>query len=177
MNMRTPEQLVTDTKPFKADLIEQIPGSGNRPAIDYVAWHHYTQKLLATHGGHNWFVEWQPKFEGGLWVVVGRLLLDGPGGESYDGVGTDEKSPLAAESNAYKRACAHAGIGLHLYGSYWLYDYLEQNSDRAEMAKEAANDSGALQPGPRTDTPRQEPEVRVGEDRQSLDYRPFTENE
>ena len=143
--MRTTEQLTVDTKPFKNDLIEQIPGTGNRPAIDFVSWNHYTQKLLATHGGHTYTVR-HMEYTGSSWVVQVRISFSDD--ESYDGLGEDQ-SALAAESNAYKRACAHAGIGLHLYGSYWLYDYLE------------ATHGGVLRRG--TDMDRPEPEVRVGE--------------
>jgi hypothetical protein len=54
------------------------------------------------------------------------------GDEVYGAVGED-KTPTAAESNAFKRACAKAGIGLHLYDHYWLHRELErQNVESAE---------------------------------------------
>ena len=154
--MRTSEQLTIDTKPFKPDLIEQIPGSGNRPAIDFVSWNHYTQKILATHGGHTYTVR-HMEYTGSSWVVQVRIQFSDD--EWYEGLGED-MSALAAESNAYKRACAHAGIGLHLYGSYWLYDYLE-----------ASNGSSVLRGG--TDMDRPEPKVRMGETGPDDLTRPF----
>jgi len=53
----------------------------------------------------------------GRYAVSVRVQFDDD--EWYDGVGIDSDADKA-ESQAYKRACAHAGIGLHLYGGYWL---------------------------------------------------------
>ena len=52
--------------------------------------------------------------------MTGLLRL---GDETYGAVGEDD-APAAAESNAFKRACAKAGIGLHLYEHYWLHGQL-----------------------------------------------------
>ena len=58
-----------------------------------------------------------------VWAVSVRIWFGND--EWYDGVGEDD-SPTSAESNAYKRACAHAGIGLHLYDDFWLHERLKK---------------------------------------------------
>ncbi len=133
--MRTPEQLIVDTAPFPDKIISQVG-----PRKDsYVKWSHYNQRALLQHPDHDYrvlsvtyapgyqvpvkddsgntrFDDWKPP----VWAVAVEFTFEG---SVYAGVGEDD-SPTAAESNAYKRACAHAGIGLHLYGGYWLHDRL-----------------------------------------------------
>ena len=128
--MRTREQLIEDTEPFPDGLIEQLPAGGSRPPLDYVSWHQYAQRLLVQHGGHRYSVTniaMSPK--GGVAVSVRIQFSDD---EWYDGVGEGD-TPTSAESNAYKRACAHAGIGLHLYESddspFWLHGKLQRDND------------------------------------------------
>ncbi len=113
--MRTLETLAADAKPFPESLIETIPAGANKPALDYVSWPHYTQRLLLQHPTHEYEVT--NTIYGSTWAVTVHITIDG---QRYGGVGEDSTSPTSAESNAYKRACAHAGIGLHLYGGYWL---------------------------------------------------------
>ena len=136
--MRDREQLIEDTTPFPESVIKSLPPRGD----SYVAWNQYTQRLLLQHGGHRYEVTnvthavTATKTYTGLddegveatytkhlttWAVSVRLFIDTD--EWYDAVGEDD-TPAAAESNAYKRACAHAGIGLHLYGDYWLHGRL-----------------------------------------------------
>lgn len=115
--MRDLPTLIEDTEPFPDSIIEQLPPRGD----NYVSWPHYAQRLLLKHGGYSW----RPTSvmeAGGLWVVMGELDLDG---ETYGAVGEDN-APAAAESNAFKRACAKAGIGLHLYGNFWLHERLKK---------------------------------------------------
>ena len=128
--MRTPKQLLTDSEPFPDKLIKQLPPRGD----DYVTWDEYNQRALLQHPGHDYrvtSVTYAPGYsypdrEGTLtwappvWAVAVEFTFEG---SVYAGVGEDD-SPTAAESNAYKRACAHAGIGLHLYGDYWLHGRL-----------------------------------------------------
>ncbi len=122
--MRTPEQLIRDTEPFPEVVIETLPASAKRPALDYVSWPHYNQRLLLHYPDHGWDIT-SLVFANSVWAVAGVLTIDGV---RYAGVGEDT-TPTAAESNAYKRACAHAGIGLHLYGGYWLHDRLVKGND------------------------------------------------
>ncbi len=119
--MRTTPELIRDTAPFPDEVVEQLPQGNNRPALDYVPWYQYAQRLLLHYGGYSW-VPGDPVYANNKWAVSGVLTL---GDEVYGAVGEDT-TPTAAESNAYKRACAHAGIGLHLYGGYWLHDRLKE---------------------------------------------------
>ncbi len=123
--MRTPEQLLQDTEPFPDSVIKELEATAKRPALAYVEWSQYNQRILLHHGEAPWDVT-ALVFGDGTWGVVGVLTV---GGVEYAGVGEDT-TPTAAESNAYKRAAAHAGIGLHLYGGYWLHGRLVKgNSD------------------------------------------------
>lgn len=138
--MRTRDQIIQDTEPFPDSVIEQVDAGGGRKA-DYVSWNQYAQRLLLQHGAHRYEVisvtngkqlvgPKDDKREVWLWAVSVRLYLEPD--EWYDAVGEGD-SPTSAESNAYKRACAHAGIGLHLYGGFWLHERL----------KKTANESGS----------------------------------
>ena len=142
--MRSLEQLAIDAEPFPDSLIEQV---GPRKD-DYVPWHEYAQRLLLQHPGLDYDVTsvsyapgytypkkdpdtgrltdellWAPP----VWAIAVSFTLDG---SRYAGVGEDS-APAAAESNAYKRALSHAGIGLHLYNrsGYWLHGRLQKDAD------------------------------------------------
>lgn len=132
--MRTHDELVRDTQPFPVGSIQKVQAGGGFQA-DYVAWHQYAQRLLLHHGGHRYEVtnlthgrqvtetRDGPK-ETYIWAVTVRVQFADD--EWYDAVGEGD-TPTSAESNAYKRACAHAGIGLHLYDSkFWLHGRLKQ---------------------------------------------------
>lgn len=113
--MRDLNVLVRDTEPFPDSVIQQLPPRGD----SYVSWNQYAQRLLLHHGGYEWRVT-SLTFADSTWAAVGELTL---GDEVYGAVGEDN-TPTSAESNAFKRACAHAGIGLHLYDNYWLHGRL-----------------------------------------------------
>ena len=134
--MRTRDDIRDAAVPFPSRLVEQVDtGSGS---VDYVAWYHYPQRLLATVGAYSWSVtDLLPDAADG-WVCVGRLTFDKA--EHYAGVGTDEAytdskgtfhrgDPKAAESDAFKRAASKAGYGLHLWAGddYWLEAQLEKD--------------------------------------------------
>lgn len=121
--MRDLKALVRDTEPFPESVIKQLPPRNE----DYVPWYQYAQRLLLHHGGHDYRVT-HLAFGDGTWAVAVEIEIQG---EAYAGVGTDEAAD-AAESQAYKRACAHAGIGLHLYGNYWLHDRLQKDLDAGD---------------------------------------------
>ena len=118
--MRSREQLIQDTEPFPDNLIQSLPPRGD----SYVSWYQYAQRLLLHHPEHKWRIT-SLVFGGNRWAVSGQLDI---GDETYGGVGTDDDADKA-ESQAYKRACSRAGIGLHLYGDYWLHGRLEQGDD------------------------------------------------
>lgn len=119
--MRTPEQLLKDTEPFPDSLISKLPPRGD----SYVPWYQYAQRLLLHHPDYSWQVS-SVMFANEVWAVVGLLAFDET---AYGAVGEGD-SPTSAESNAFKRACAKAGIGLHLYDEdgYWLHGRLAKGN-------------------------------------------------
>ena len=150
--MRTPDQLVRDTKPFPKAWIDQA-GSGRT----FVSWSEYNQVMLYVHPEADYVVTsvthapgyeypdpdaeipgdltWMPP----VWAVAVEFIIEGT---RYAGVGSSD-DPLSAESNAYKRACSHAGIGLHLYEKlpktpYWLHDTLSKELSDTQRQKDAA---------------------------------------
>ena len=120
--MRDRATLLSDFGPFAPAVIETLPGRGGGPPLSYVSWTHYAQRLLLAHGPHRYSVTSIVAGADGGFAVSVRVQFDDD--EWYDGVGHDTDADKA-ESQAYKRACAHAGIGLHLYGSYWLLTQME----------------------------------------------------
>ena len=133
--MRTPEEVAADAVPFPAELIKKVPPRGEA----YVSWTHYTQRLLKVHGAHQYHVT-SVTYGDGNWCVAVQVEIHN--GESYGGVGFD-KDATHAESQAYKRACAHAGIGLHLYGEYWL----DQDSSEPADTKQDTTQPEPPDPG------------------------------
>ncbi len=168
--MRTTEELLLDATPFADEVIKKLP-----PRDDaYVTWNQYNQRMLWAHGAHSYSVtntvaypvatkmfqslddNDMPEFDGNekallvqrtqyVWAVSVRLHISAD--EWYDAVGEDS-DPASAESNAYKRACAHAGIGLHLYtddreeNRYWLTGVLnKQINDEAISDGDLVDDS------------------------------------
>jgi hypothetical protein len=123
--MRTLDDLIRDTEPFPAGVVEKLPPRGD----PYVPWYQYAQRLLLHYPNHTYRVT-AVHWAGGVWAVTVELTL---GDVTFGAVGEDD-SPTAAESNAYKRAAAHAGIGLHLYdeAGYWLHNRLVKEKDPAD---------------------------------------------
>ena len=122
----------TAAVPFPDSLIEQIPAKGNRPALDFIGWHHVAQRLIAEHG---WEWGWEVVSvdivrvlpDGNVWVCHGRLTV---GDSQYkDGIGEGDTAKNA-ESDAFKRAASKWGYGLHLRGDYWLEAQLGKDADR-----------------------------------------------
>ena len=128
--MRSREELIRDTEPFPDNVIESLPPRGD----SYVPWPHYAQRLLLYYGDYEYEVgdpvhgrtvvrptDGQP-YEESVWAVRVSINIKGT---TYSAIGEGD-SPTSAESNAFKRACAHAGIGLHLYGGFWLHNRLQK---------------------------------------------------
>lgn len=114
-------------EPFGADKIKQRVGPGRKP-LDYVPHGDYVARLLdVLTDGYEWTVREMRLVESSVekpsfWLCHGNITFRlGDDGQycSFDGIGThpalDEESPKAAESDAFKRACMKAGVGLHLY--------------------------------------------------------------
>jgi hypothetical protein len=114
--MRSRDDIKAAAVPFPDGLIEQVPSGGGQ--ADYVAWYHYTQRLLATVEDYGWQVVSIFK-AGDEWTCHGRLTVED--GLPKDGVGLGS-DPKAAASDALKRAAALWGYGLHLWAGkdYWL---------------------------------------------------------
>lgn len=76
------------------------------------------------------------------WVCVGHLdlVIDGDA-VRVGGLGCGN-SPKAAESDALKRAAGKVGLGLSLYGGYWL---------AAQMAKEGVSKGAPIEVDAPTD--------------------------
>lgn len=117
-------------QPFPKKLLKTLPKAGG---LEYVPVEHYVQRLLAEHGPYDWKI--QNVYDLGTQVsVVGWLTLTVDGREStYSGTGSSkdldrDNAVETAEAQSFKRACAKAGLGLHLYGGYWL-PYAESFQD------------------------------------------------
>ena len=117
---------VQDAEPFPDSLVKQLPATAKRPALDYVSWYQYAARLLINYPDYEYAVT-DVTFGNGLWAVSVSLQLE-PDGPTKAATG-DDTTPSAAESTAFKRACAKFGIGLHLYFKsderYWLHERLE----------------------------------------------------
>lgn len=125
--MKPGPQLQRLAQPPPERMVAQIPGSGNRPAVDYLPHYHVQQILLYQLGAYNWSV--QQIIPTGLsgddaWVCVGCIdtVIDGhPFGVAGVGLGRD---PKTAESDSLKRAASKIGVGLSLWAkggdAYWL---------------------------------------------------------
>ena len=55
--MRSLEQLIQDTEPFPDSVVATLPKTEKRPALDYVPWSQYNQRLLLHHPDHDYIVE------------------------------------------------------------------------------------------------------------------------
>jgi hypothetical protein len=129
--MRTRDDLIRDTEPFPDSLIQQVPPRGD----DYVPWYEYAQRVLLHHPDHSYRVT-DVQHAGDTWAVTVEFTI---GDGVYGGIGEDS-TPTSAESNAYKRALAHAGIGLHLYNrdGYWLHGRILTDKTENERPFEKA---------------------------------------
>lgn len=105
---------------FPAQLIRTIKkGSHNEDYINHAV---IAQRLLQVVGAYGW--DWEVVYEEGKVVCVhGRLTADvdgkqvtvsGAGTETFQGDSTGEKIKKM-ESDAFKRAAAKLGVGLHLW--------------------------------------------------------------
>lgn len=128
--MRTQQRQLLE--PFPPTLIKRLPGRGGQ--ADYVSWTDKMQRLIEVVGSFDWIVvsvthsgdEAEPV------AVHGRLKVELDGQvQVRDGIGNGQDAKKA-ETDAFSRACAKYGIGLHLWcqggdkdGGYWILDVLE----------------------------------------------------
>ena len=143
-------------EPFARSAIKQVDKGAY--SADYVSWTDKIQRLLQVLGGFDWKVEvvpatWsieQKQARGGKTydakvatsgagdanepvAVIGTLTcyIDGTL-RSVDGVGTGVDAKKA-ETDAFSRACAKIGVGLHLWaqggtkdGGYWIANVMDK---------------------------------------------------
>ena len=128
---------------FPSQLIRTIKkGSHNEDYINHAV---IAQRLLQVVGAYGW--DWEVVYEEGKVVCVhGRLTADvdgksvtvsGAGTETFQGDSTGEKNKKM-ESDAFKRAAAKLGVGLHLWAQdqYFLDKQLAKdlNLDLEEVS-------------------------------------------
>lgn len=128
---------------FPSQLIRTIKkGSHNEDYINHAV---IAQRLLQVVGAYGW--DWEVVYEEGKVVCVhGRLTADvdgksvtvsGAGTETFQGDTTGEKIKKM-ESDAFKRAAAKLGVGLHLWAQdqYFLDKQLAKdlNLDLEEVS-------------------------------------------
>tara|TARA_B100000902_G_scaffold19178_1_gene23017 strand:- start:238 stop:663 length:426 start_codon:yes stop_codon:yes gene_type:complete len=128
---------------FPSQLIRTIKkGSHNEDYINHAV---IAQRLLQVVGAYGW--DWEVVYEEGKVVCVhGRLTADvdgksvtvsGAGTETFQGDSTGEKIKKM-ESDAFKRAAAKLGVGLHLWAQdqYFLDKQLAKdlNLDLEEVS-------------------------------------------
>lgn len=121
-------QLADLSKPFPAELIQRLPGKGE---ADFVPHGTVKQRLLEVVGPYSFEVV----------EVVNDTTVRATLSCAVDGVlvrvtelGTSENQQdllKSAASDAFKRCCAHVGLGLHLWSPqrYWLHKALTGRED------------------------------------------------
>lgn len=125
-------------RPFPAKVIKQVPRGGGGTA-DFVSWTDKIQRLMQLGVGYDWQIvatfdsgdEREPK------AVHGRLIVRIPEGDrmitrAFDGIGQGRDAKTAS-TDAFSRACAFMGLGLHLWcrggtkdGGYWITGVLDE---------------------------------------------------
>lgn len=141
--MNEKKDILRLARKFPSQLIRTIKkGSHNEDYINHAV---IAQRLLQVVGAYGW--DWEVVYEEGKVVCVhGRLTADvdgksvtvsGAGTETYQGDTTGEKIKKM-ESDAFKRAAAKLGVGLHLWAQdqYFLDKQLAKdlNLDLEEVS-------------------------------------------
>lgn len=139
-------QLADLAKPFSDAFIHQKPGQGGG---SYVEHNHYVERILLHVGPYKWELvelirgefDHKDATKQGVTGAVWRLTLNVDGVEAvYEEVGdvehpgnwkTDGQRAKDAASDAFKRCCMRAGLGLHLWSGkqYFLSRKLEETAD------------------------------------------------
>jgi hypothetical protein len=146
-------------EPFPKNTVKQVDKGSYK--ADYVSWTDKIQRLLQVLGWFDWEIEIVPA----TWNVVekksrsgntydavvatsgagagdepvaaiGTLIVEIDGRpRRIQGVGTG-KDAKTAETDAFARACAKIGVGLHLWtqggtkdGGYWIAGVLDKTTD------------------------------------------------
>lgn len=153
--------------PYPESFIKQTPGSFS---ASYVPIEQAKQRLLALHGPFDWTISHSGYFCAGpptekgehhRYEVTGTLglIIDGRP-ISVAGQGSDsfwqwskknndwyfrDNAEASAEAQAFKRALANAGQGLHLYcvdaPGFWLENAARFKSPASDSAQDSPNDA------------------------------------
>lgn len=125
-------------KPFPPKVIKQVPRGGGGTA-DFVSWTDKIQRLMQLGIEYDWHIisigesgdDREPV------AVHGRLHVKSAVSQSslidsrtFDGIGQGRDAKTAS-TDAFSRACAFMGLGLHLWcqggdkdGGFWIYKAL-----------------------------------------------------
>lgn len=127
--------------PFSDKTVKQIPGSGSRPPVDFVSWTDKLQRLILHDTAYEWeIIGFHNSHDEAEPVAChGRLTLTiDDKRRIFDGVGQGRDTKQAS-SDAFSRACAFAGLGLHLWcaggskdGGYWITGVLDKEKAEAD---------------------------------------------
>lgn len=125
-------------EPFPAKVVKQLPATPKKPAVDYVSWTDKIQRLMQITGGFGWEIIriFDSGDDGEPVAVQGRLTVTVDGEQRVtDGIGQGRDAKNAS-TDAFSRACAFLGLGLHLWcqggskdGGYWITQALDREED------------------------------------------------
>jgi hypothetical protein len=149
---------------FPDSVVEQLPVGRGAKKADFVAWHHYARRL-----NELFPLEWGVSIS--HVTVVGKYLLMVVDvritGVTYSGTGEAEADKedwggahAEAFSQAFRRACALAGLGLYFYGMEKMEAIKAACQREVDDAREAMAESHsrAVMPGE-----AEEPDVAIRE--------------
>lgn len=121
-------------EPFKPKLIKQI--DTGKYVADYVSWTDKIQRLMHLQLPYSWTIISLHNSGDGAEPVAchGRLTMMVDGVErTVDGIGQGRDAKTAS-TDAFSRACAFLGLGLHLWcqggksdGGYWVDQLLDRD--------------------------------------------------
>lgn len=124
-------------EPFPGKLIKQLPGTAKRPPLSYVSWTDKLQRLIQIGVPYSWTIEGIHRSgdDSEPVAVHGRLRVVMDGVERViDGMGQGTNAKKAS-TDAFARACAFLGLGLHLWtkggdkdGGYWIVTALDKQT-------------------------------------------------
>ncbi len=122
-------------EPFPKRVVKQIPRGGFK--ADFVSWTDKLQRLYQIAPDFHWQIisvtesgdDTEPV------AVHGRLIVEVDGvHRTLDGIGQGRDAKNAS-TDAFSRACAFAGLGLHLWcqgadkdGGYWIAAALDRDA-------------------------------------------------
>lgn len=131
-------QLHDIVQPFAPGAIKQLPGSAKRPAIDYVSWTDKIQRLIQILPDYSWEIVGVHRSgdDSEPVAVHGRLRVTVDGtARVVDGIGQGETAKKAS-TDAFSRACAFLGVGLHLWcqggkkdAGYWITGVIDKQTE------------------------------------------------